>query len=87
MLESHDPHSSRQKQKQPNQVEGALRHILPEPEGRTTDAEGASVERRLEADVAQVVVIVEVIIHCPVRLGEILLDLACARASSSSLLW
>jgi len=29
MLESHNPHSSQQKQNQPNQVEGALPHILP----------------------------------------------------------
>ena len=52
-----------------------------------TAVEGASVERRLEADVAQVVVVVEVLIHGSVHLGEILLDLACAQASSSSLLW
>jgi len=44
----------------------------------------AAVERRLEAEV---VIVIEVVIHGPVRFGEILLDLACARASSSSLIW
>jgi hypothetical protein len=42
---------------------------------RTAADEGAAVEGRLEADVAEVVVVVEVVIHRPVHLGEILLHL------------
>ena len=62
-------------------------HSIPEPKGRTTDDEGGAVERRLEVDVAEVIIILEVVIHGSVRLGKILLDLAYGRASSSSLIW
>ena len=62
-------------------------HSIPEPKGRTTDDEGGAVERLLEVDVAEVIIVLEVVIHSPIHLGEILPDLAYARASSSSLIW
>ena len=62
-------------------------HNIPEPKGRTTDDEGEAVERRLEVDVAEVIIVLEVVIHGSVHLGKILLDLAYGRASSSSLIW
>ena len=57
-------------------------HSIPEPKGRTTDDEGGAVERRLEANVAEIVIVVEVVIHGPVHLGEILLDLVRGDAGS-----
>jgi hypothetical protein len=54
------------------------------PEGWSAADEGAPVEGRLEANVAEVVVVVQVVIHGPVHLGEILLDLVHGNARSSS---
>lgn len=43
---------------------------------------GAAVEWQLEADVAEIVIVVEVVIHGPIHLGEILPDLVHGDAGS-----